>query len=79
MSLCCSASKKLKNMHWFEKLLVLNVAGMIHYITPIVYLYNEVVFVSLSVSIGCDDCDWSMFLKLMKLRQRVLPAYHITY
>ena len=66
-------------MHWFEKLLVLNAAGMIHYITPIVYPYNEVVFVSLSVSIGCDDCNWSVFLKIMKLRQQVLPFDHITY
>ena len=79
MSLCCSASKKLKNMHWLRKLLVLNAAGMIHYITSIGYLYNEVVFVSLFVSIGCDDRDWSVFMKIMKLRQRILPVDHIPY
>ena len=66
-------------MHWFEKSLVLNAAGMIHFITPIVYWYNEVVFVSLSVSIGCEDRNWSVFLNIMKLRQRVLPSDHITY
>ena len=79
MSLCCSASKKLENMHWFRKLLVLNAAGMIHYITPIGYPYNEVVFVSLFVSIGCDDRDWSVFMKIMKLRQRILHVDHIPY
>ena len=79
MSVCCSAFNKLKNMHWSEKSLVQNAAGMINYITPIVYRYNEVIFVSLSVSIGCEDRNWSVFLNINKLRQRVLPSDHITY
>ena len=78
-SLCCSAFKKLQSMHWFKKLLVLNAVGMIHCIAPIVYPYNEVVFVSMSVSIGCEDRNWFVFLNIMKLRQRVLPSNHITY
>ena len=38
-------------MHWFEKSPVLNAVGVIRYIPPRVYPYNEVVFVSMSVSI----------------------------
>jgi len=52
---------KMKSVHWFEKFLALNAAGMIDYITPIEYQYNQVVFVSLFVSIGYDDCNYCVF------------------
>ena len=60
--------EKAEKMHWFEKFLTLNAAGMIDYMTPIEYQYNQVVFVSMFVSIGYDDHNWSVFLSKMKLR-----------
>jgi len=57
MWLCCSAFKKMKNVHGFENFVALNSVGMIDYITPIDYQHNQADFVSLFVSIRYDDCN----------------------